>query len=123
MAGGSDDQWSNDHNLLSSTEQMVEDSGVWSMPIPLPRALREERGITSGNILYMSGGSHCYCIMNSVIIICITGGRDENDKYRNEILAWFEERKGWEEVGKMKAGRAYHAITTISVKEVAAFCG
>ena len=68
MAGGSDD-----HNLLSSTEQMVEDSDVWSMTFPLPRALREVRGVTLGNILYMSGGSYFYCIMYSGIIICIKG--------------------------------------------------
>ena len=56
--------------------------------------------------------------MYSVIIICLTGG-----SRRAEILAWSEEKKEWEGVGKMKVGRYYHAITTISVKEVAAICG
>ena len=119
VAGGRDDS----DNTLSSTELMLEDSDVWSITSPLPRAVYGVRGVTLGNTLYMSGGSYYYCIMYSGIIICITGGEDEDAKNRDEILAWSDERKEWEEVGKMKEGRDFHAITTNDVDEVATICG
>ena len=119
VAGGYDKS----RNALSSTELLVEDSDAWTMSTPLPRAVDGLRGATLGNIVYLTGGSYYCCIMYSVIIICITGGYDKNGNDRSEILAWSEERKEWEEVGKMKVGRYGHAITTISVKEVAAICG
>jgi hypothetical protein len=105
-------------NPLSSTELMVEGSDAWTMSTPLPRAARGVRGATLGNIVYMTGGSHYNCIIYSVVIFYIAVG-----SRRAEILAWFEERKEWEEVGEMKVGRYYHAITTISVDKVAAICG
>ena len=61
--------------------------------------------------------------MYSVIIICIKGGDDENENERSEIFSWSEESMEWEQVWKMNVGRANHAITTISAKEVAAICG
>ena len=57
--------------------------------------------------------------------VCGRGNHNHNGnhKKRDEILAWSDERKGWEEVGKMKEGRDDHAITTINVDEVTAICG
>ena len=119
VAGGNDDSW----DAISSTELMLEDSDVWSITSPLPRAVYGVKGVTLGNTLYMSGRSYYYCIMYTGIIICITGGYDEDDNERDEILAWSDEKKEWDEVGKMKEGRALHAISTINVDEVATICG
>ena len=88
VAGGYDAGY----NPLSSTELLVESSDAWTMSTPLPRAVDGLRGATLGNIVYMTGGSYCYCIMSSVIIICNTGGTDDNARQRSEILAWSEER-------------------------------
>ena len=55
--------------------------------------------------------------------IYISGGEDKNYNQRDEIMAWSEERQEWEEGGKMKGGRTNHAITTISMEEVADICG
>eukprot|EP00091_Calanus_sinicus_P014715 TRINITY_DN3235_c1_g1_i1.p1 TRINITY_DN3235_c1_g1~~TRINITY_DN3235_c1_g1_i1.p1 ORF type:complete len:145 (+),score=32.76 TRINITY_DN3235_c1_g1_i1:207-641(+) len=77
VAGGMDDST----NGLSSTELMLEDSDVWSITSPLPRAVTGVRGVTLGNTLYMTGGSH------------------ESRAHRDEILAWSDEKggAGWED--------------------------
>ena len=48
---------------------------------------------------------------------CITGGEDGT--YRDEIIAWLDEEQKWEETGKMKMARYYHAVTTIQLDDQA----
>ena len=55
------------------------------------------------------------------IMYCLIGGRDDGDNARDEILAW--EGDMWVEAGRMKKGRAYHAMTIIKQEEVSAYCG
>ena len=55
------------------------------------------------------------------IIYCLIGGKDAGKKYRDEILAW--EGDMWVEAGRMKEGRASHAMTIINQEEVSAYCG
>ena len=55
------------------------------------------------------------------IVYCLVGGYDAGQKYRDEILAW--EGDKWVEAGRMKEGRAYHAMTIIKQEEVSAYCG
>ena len=53
---------------------------------------------------------------------CITGGEDGT--YRDEIIAWLDEEQKWEETGKMKMARYYHAVTTIQLDDQAMeYCG
>ena len=51
-----------------------------------------------------------------------SGGYDSNMDYRDEILQWTGD--DWEEVGKMKMARGYHAGSTIRLDDDAMqFCG
>merc|ERR1711892_133839 len=98
VAGG----W--DHNInLSSTEVLTSVSPSWTISTRLPRAMYGLRGVTVSNILYMTGG--------------------EDSTYRNEIIAWRDEEQKWEEMGKMRVARYYHAVTTIKLDDPAMeFC-
>ena len=50
-----------------------------------------------------------------------SGGYD-GDNYRDEIFQWTGD--SWEEVGKMKMARGYHAVSTIRLDDDAMqFCG
>ena len=49
-----------------------------------------------------------------------SGGSDSS-MYRDEVYSWTEE--GWVEVGKIKKGREYHAVSTILMDdEITRFC-
>ena len=74
--------------------------------------------------IILSGSSKSSCEKCHYCNIIFTGGWNNDNNYKSwdEILAWSDEREGWEEVGKMKEGRAGHAITSINVEEVAAIC-
>ena len=51
-----------------------------------------------------------------------SGGYDSDNDYRDEILQWTGD--DWEEVGKMKMARGYHAVSTIRLDDDAMqFCG
>ena len=51
-----------------------------------------------------------------------SGGYDSNSDNRDEILQWTGD--DWEEVGKMKMARSYHAVSTIWMNDDAMhFCG
>ena len=47
-------------------------------------------------------------------------GQDEEDKRRAEIYKWTGQE--WLEVGKMKATRRSHAVSTIKLGEIKDFC-
>ena len=50
-----------------------------------------------------------------------SGGYDSNSDNRDEILQWTGD--DWEEVGKMKMARSYHAVSTIRMNDDAMqFC-
>ena len=51
VAGGYDD----DDGRLSSTEMLTRTSSAWVMVNSLPRKISGVRGVTLGNILYMTG--------------------------------------------------------------------
>ena len=53
----------------------------------------------------------------------LVGGRDAGNNDRDEILAWAADTEDWVEVARMKEGRSYHAMTTIAMREVSAYCG
>ena len=58
------------------------------------------------------------------LTLFITGGRDDDDNDRDEVLAWLDEEQQWVEVGKMKVARYHHAVTTIMLDDDAmAHCG
>ena len=62
-----------------------------------------------------------FTVTNLISCTCITGGEDST--YRNEIIAWRDEEQKWEETGKMKVARYYHAVTTIKMDDPAMeFC-
>ena len=69
VAGGRDSS----DTPSSSTELMLENSNVWSITSPLPRALYSVKGMTLGNTFYMSGGSYYDSTMLSGIIIMYSG--------------------------------------------------
>ena len=51
-----------------------------------------------------------------------SGGHDSDYHYRDEIFQWTGD--DWEEVGKMKMARAFHAVSTIRMDDDAMqFCG
>ena len=54
VAGGRDST----NAYLSSTEQLVGESGSWQTTSSLPRAVTGVVGITLDNTLYMTGGWH-----------------------------------------------------------------
>ena len=54
---------------------------------------------------------------------CFVGGRDAGNNETGEILALAADTEEWVEVARMKEGNAFHAMTTIAMREVSAFCG
>ena len=48
-----------------------------------------------------------------------SGGWGDESIPRNKIIVWLEEKQEWEEIGKMKIGRAYHAVDTIQMEDQA----
>jgi len=103
VTGGSNYGDYNGVGSLSSTELLSSTSSSWTMATNLPRRMIGVRGVTLGGELYM------------------TGGRDTNGDYRDEILQW--SGSAWVEVGKMKMARANHAVSTIRLEdEVLQFC-
>jgi len=105
VAGGYDGT-SVSSSMISSTEVLTTTSPAWSLTTPLPRALYGLRCLTTGGKLYA------------------TGGRDDDDNDRDEVLAWLDEEQQWVEEGKMKVARYHHAVTTIMLDDDAmAHCG
>ena len=50
-------------------------------------------------------------------MLCFAGGYDGNERY--EIMGWLDDEQEWEETGKMKMGRYYHAVSTIQMDDQA----
>jgi len=69
----------------------------------LPRVMAGLVGVTMPDgVLYMTGGYHGYGY--------------------NQVLQWTGDR--WVEVGKMKKGRGYHAVSIIVMEEeIMQYCG
>jgi len=86
---------------LSSTEMLTRTSSAWVMVNSLPRKIQGVRGVTLAHILYMTGGW-------------------DGDNARDEIYKWTGQQ--WVEVGKMKKGRAEHAVSTIRLDDIKDFC-
>jgi len=84
-----------------STEMLTSTSSAWVMVKSLPRKVTTVGSVTLGNIIYITGG--------------IVGG-----SIRDEIYKWTGQE--WEEVGKMKKARYYHAVSTITLNEIKDFC-
>jgi len=99
VAGGVDGLGS---GLTSSTELLPRGSSAWVTVNNLPRKMYGGRGATLGTDLYMTGGN----------------GEDEDDG--DQIYKWTGQE--WLEVGKMKTGRYYHAVSTIKLSEIKDFC-
>ena len=93
------------------------DSPGWTLTTPLPRAVRGVRGVTMGGRLYMTG-KQCWAVCKILIILCFAGGYG-GGSYRAEIMVWLDDEQEWEETGKMKMGRSYHAVTTIQMDDQA----
>jgi len=103
VAGG----WDEHPDRLSSTEVLTLDSPGWTLTTPMPRNLWGLRGVTVDGKLYMTGG---------------VGGL--HGSYRDEIMAWGDDEQEWEEIGKMKIARRFHAATTIKMDNQAMeYCG
>jgi len=96
VAGGYDGS-----NTINSAEKLTRTSSAWVMVNNLPRKMTAVRGATLGGVLYM------------------TGGYDGGNR-RDEIYKWTGQE--WEEVGKMKKARAWHAVSTIRLDEIKDYC-
>jgi hypothetical protein len=98
VAGGVDDSY---NRLSDSTEMLKSTSSAWVTVNNLPRKMYGIRGVTLGNILYMTGGY-------------------DGDNIRDEILKWTGQ--DWEEVGKMKEARRFHEVSIIRLDEIEDYC-
>jgi len=88
--------------LISSTEILTRFSSAWVVVRSLPRKIFGLKGVTLGGKLYLLGGG------DEIIM-------------RDEIYQWTGHE--WIEVGKMKKGRYYHAVSTIKMdKRIMDFC-
>jgi len=99
VAGGYDGTI-DDYNIFNSAEKLTRTSSAWVMVNNLPRKMTGVKGVNLGGVLYM------------------TGGRD--DGKRHEIYRWTGQ--DWEEVGKMKKARQFHAVSSIRLDEIKDYC-
>jgi len=93
VAGG----WNHDGEL-SSTELFS--NGRWTTGGNLPRALW---GLKAG-------------FFNQLLVV--SGGRDDEYNYRDEVLLFSPSTNAWTEIGKLKMGRAAHAIAEVNLRAV-----
>ena len=63
-------------------------------------------------------GKLSWAVCNILIILCFAGGYDGSNT-RHEILGWLDDEQEWEETGKMKMARFYHAVSTIQMNDQA----
>jgi len=93
VAGG----WNHDGEL-SSTELFS--NGRWTTGGNLPRALW---GLKAG-------------FFNQLLVV--SGGRDDEYNYRDEVLLFSPSTNAWTEIGKLEIGRAAHAIAEVNLGAV-----
>ena len=62
---------------------------------------------------------HSYVTYTDDVLL---GGQDSSYSNRNDIWKYDANRKKWERVGRMSDARYYHAVSTISNKELAQYC-
>jgi len=100
-----------DLRTISSTEVLVRTASAWTASTPLPFAAYGLRATTMNNILYLSGGYRREP----------PRAKKDFKEVRDEILAWNDETKKWNEKGKV-IPRWNHAITTIKLSDVMQHC-
>jgi hypothetical protein len=120
VAGG----YSTSGNLDSTETLQLSSTGTeWILRAgKLPSRQYGLRGVTLGNIFYVSGG-------------------DDFDEYDNEydfddydtfdfeggfhdsILAWTEATEEWTKVGTMTTARYYHGVASVPISAVQEWCG
>ena len=115
MMGGS-----NGGAPLTSAEQYTGRERRWRESTALPHALTGVRAATLDNIIYLTGltvTSQSHPASRNII----SGGKDEEREYRDEIFQLDTKTNTWKEVGKMKTARGVHAISVINYRLVEGF--
>merc|ERR1712079_201951 len=91
-------------NQLSSTEVLRAGSSRWRTGGALPSARRRLRGVTILNQFY------------------VTGGYDGSVNTLSDVLRYNPESEEWTSTGHLATPRYYHAVSTVDIASVAAFC-
>ena len=55
-------------------------------------------------------------------LLHVTGGRNDDSRYMEEILTWDSVSESWSVAGHMKTARFDHGVTEVSLAVVAGYC-
>lgn len=105
---------------LASTELIDHSNGAqWREVTPLPSPRRGTFFICLHYFQFVkSSGLRGATLSN---MFHVTGGSNTSEDF-DSILAWDPVSETWTEIGHLKKGRFYHAITTVAIGDVLDLC-
>jgi hypothetical protein len=59
------------------------------------------------------------CNILIVLYFACRHGYDNDYSDRDDIMGWLDDEQEWEETGKMKTARSWHAVSTIQMDDQA----